>query len=273
MSVGANAFAYCSGCLSVEIKNGVQVIGPNAFFKCTALVDITIPKSVMGIGADALYNTNNKLVVHCGEGSVAYKYATDHNYQIDIIVPTETSVDQTPETPAAAANTAAPSDSKEKNQITASSMTITASDKPQTKTIKATCLGGAQLSYRTEKEGVTIDNNGKLSIPANFTGLIPVEISSSETEQYAATTHAVYVVVKRAEGSITNLDSGHLFTQGPYTETLKLQPKTGYDTTFSYVSSDPQVATVSEDGVVTIDRSHAGEAIVTVMASKTMVYR
>ena len=53
MSIGRDAFAYCTGLTSVTIGNGVTNIGSQSFYGCTGLTSITIPDSVKSIGARA----------------------------------------------------------------------------------------------------------------------------------------------------------------------------------------------------------------------------
>ena len=53
MSIGRDAFAYCTGLTSVTIGNGVTNIGSQSFYGCTGLTSITIPDSVTSIGARA----------------------------------------------------------------------------------------------------------------------------------------------------------------------------------------------------------------------------
>ena len=49
-AIGACAFGYCSGLLSVAIPSGVTAIGANAFEHCSGLTSVTIPSSVTVIG-------------------------------------------------------------------------------------------------------------------------------------------------------------------------------------------------------------------------------
>ena len=53
VSIGANAFAYCSGLMELTIPNSVTHIGNGAFWRCLGLTELTIPNSVTHIGRNA----------------------------------------------------------------------------------------------------------------------------------------------------------------------------------------------------------------------------
>ncbi len=55
-SIGEDAFEYCDSLTSVTIGNGVTSIGDYTFSSCDSLVSITIPDSVTSIGNSAFFN-------------------------------------------------------------------------------------------------------------------------------------------------------------------------------------------------------------------------
>ena len=59
VSIGKNAFQYCSDLLSVTIPNSVKSIENKAFFGCEYLTSITIPNSVTSIGEYAFQGCSN----------------------------------------------------------------------------------------------------------------------------------------------------------------------------------------------------------------------
>ena len=56
ITIGDNAFYYCSSLISIIIPNGVTSIGNLTFENCTGLTSITIPNSVTSIGSGAFEN-------------------------------------------------------------------------------------------------------------------------------------------------------------------------------------------------------------------------
>lgn len=67
-SIGDNAFASCTGLVSIEIPNSVTTIGNNAFNGCSGLPTITIPNSVTGIGAFAFFRCTGLTSIAIGSG-------------------------------------------------------------------------------------------------------------------------------------------------------------------------------------------------------------
>ncbi len=55
-SIGDDAFSYCTGLTSVTIPNSVTEIGNAAFYGCSGLTEVTIPNSVTTIGQSAFYD-------------------------------------------------------------------------------------------------------------------------------------------------------------------------------------------------------------------------
>ena len=56
ISIGNNAFIFCTSLKNVSISNSVTSIGAYAFYGCTSLTRVSIPESVMTIGDLAFYD-------------------------------------------------------------------------------------------------------------------------------------------------------------------------------------------------------------------------
>ena len=67
-SIGDNAFAGCTGLVSIEIPNSVTTIGNNAFSYCSGLTTVTIPNSVTGIRAFAFFRCTGLTSISIGNG-------------------------------------------------------------------------------------------------------------------------------------------------------------------------------------------------------------
>ena len=71
-SIGASAFANCTGLTSVEIPSSVTIINGEAFANCTGLTSVEFPSSVRTIASGVFNGCTNltSIVVHAAEGSI-----------------------------------------------------------------------------------------------------------------------------------------------------------------------------------------------------------
>ena len=64
-SIGDAAFYSCSGLASVTIPNSVTSIGDAAFYSCSGLTSVTIPNSITSIGNRAFYRCSSLTSIDC----------------------------------------------------------------------------------------------------------------------------------------------------------------------------------------------------------------
>ena len=69
MSIGSDAFSYCTGLTSVTIPDSVTIIGYAAFRYCSELTNITIPNSVTNMSTSTFRNCTNLTSVTIGNGT------------------------------------------------------------------------------------------------------------------------------------------------------------------------------------------------------------
>ena len=71
-TIGENAFNGCSGLASVTLPNSVTTIGDYAFYNCTGITSVTIPASVTSIGNYAFYCSMKLAEIIVEEGNREY---------------------------------------------------------------------------------------------------------------------------------------------------------------------------------------------------------
>ena len=91
---------------------------------------------------------------------------------------------------------------KADNAITASNKTVKGTGRAQSVALKASALGGARLSYKSDRSNVKVTGNGVLSVPATFAGRVKVTITAAETDKYKPASKTVSIIVLP---SVTNL--------------------------------------------------------------------
>ena len=65
ISIGNNAFQYCSGLTAITIPDGVTEIGGNAFYGCSGLTEITLGNGVTSIGYSAFAYCSKLTAITC----------------------------------------------------------------------------------------------------------------------------------------------------------------------------------------------------------------
>ena len=82
---------------------------------------------------------------------------------------------------------------KKQPVFTASGFTVTSSDKPQTKKLSVTVTEGGPVSYSTTSSQITVDQNGNVTIPANYVGSGTIKVTCAENKYYTSKTISVTV--------------------------------------------------------------------------------
>lgn len=74
------AFSSCSSLSIITLPAGLEVIGEEAFSWCYALSSVSIPASVVSIEDGAFSQCSDDLVLTVVQDSYAHQWAEDHEY-------------------------------------------------------------------------------------------------------------------------------------------------------------------------------------------------
>ena len=80
-TIGRGTFAKCENLKKINIPESTTSIGTSAFARCEALGKIKVPASVTRIGKNTFKTQKCGLVIYCGCGSYAEKYALDNDLE------------------------------------------------------------------------------------------------------------------------------------------------------------------------------------------------
>ena len=234
-SIGDSAFYYNSF-TNIIIPDSVQSIGDSAFFRCAFLNNITIPASVMSIGKGALEWCGN-ITVFCVKDSYAETYAKENGITYRYI------------------------GGKVTQTVTAND-NITKTYGDSTFSIGAVTDGDGVLSYVSDNKAVAkVDSAGNITLTG--AGTAHITITASETANYKAAEKVITVTVEKKAQTITASDITKTLGEAAF----PLNATVDGDGTFTYVSDDPSVAAIAENGTVTL--VSAGTAHITITASET----
>ncbi len=85
-SIGDSAFAYCTKLISITIPDSVISMGNCAFYSCDSLSEITIPDSVTTMGSSIFEYGSRALVINVSKNSTAENYAKTNNIEYKILL-------------------------------------------------------------------------------------------------------------------------------------------------------------------------------------------
>ena len=235
-SIGEYAFSDCTSLTSVTIPDSVKSIGGVAFYNCTSLTSVTIPDSVTSIGNWAFCDCTSLTSVTIGNGvtSIGYYAFRDCTSLTSVTIPDS-----------------------------------------------VTSIGVVAFSGCTSLTSVTIPDS-VTSIESNAFGYyfdddynkIKVQdftiygYKGTSAEKYAADNEFNFVSLDTGK-SVQNINGflpKYEVTYGAKPFNLNAKAKTP----LSYVSSNPKVAYVSSNGIVTI--KGVGIAIITITAKENNAY-
>ena len=153
-------------------------------------------------------------------------------------------------------------------EITAVDKTLKSKTEEQEVKLGASARGGAALSYASDNDAVSVDEDGVVTIPAGYVGTVTITITSAKTANVDAAEKKVKVSVEADQALLDQgklLVSDRAFRQSTKDRLVELKPVAQEGAVFTYTSEEEAV-TVSEDGVVTIPAEYVGVVKVTVTA-------
>ena len=90
-------------------------------------------------------------------------------------------------------------------KITASDFIKNAYPEDKTFYIGARCLGGGKLTYKSNSGKVTVDSNGKVTIPRNYAGIVTIRIYSNTAGIYKSAFKMITVTIRPQIPTISSL--------------------------------------------------------------------
>ena len=233
-SIPASTFEHCDVLESIVIPRRVTTIGNSAFKDCVKFTSITIPRSVTSIGSTA-FSYLNKLTIYGVAGTYAETYANDNGIKF---------VDKQVGATDIALNPARLTINK------GASATLTLTIKPEDFT--------DTVSWKSSDTSVvTVSDTGVVKGVGLGTATIKVVVGSKSA--------SCTVIVQQPVTSISlNSSSRTMDALETFQLTATANPGTAVDRRVSWSSSDPAIASVDANGLVTAYKK--GSAVITVSA-------
>ena len=219
--IPASTFEHCDVLESLRIPRRVTTIGDNAFKDCTKFTSVTIPRSVTSISASA-FSYPKILTIYGVAGTYAETFAKENSIQFvdQQVKATAASLDQTELT-------------INKGATAQLNLSVTPENFTDTVTWKS-----------TDEKVATISDSGEVKAVGAGTATIKVVVGD-----ISATCQVT--VLQPVTGIRLNKSSLTMDALGTFQMTASASPDNAYDKRILWSSSDPAIATVDENGLVT----------------------
>ena len=268
-SIGSSAFHWCDSLTSVTIPNSVTSIGTWAFSDCTSLTSVTIGNSVTSIGGDAFISCSSLTSVTIGNsvtsiGDGAFRYCrslTDVYYSgtqeqwkaITIGSDNDPLLNATIHYNFKAIS------------VSPSSSTIVKGTTLQLKaTFTPSNYSNKNVVWNSSNTSVaTVSGTGKVTAKAAGTATITVKTSDgSKSSSCKVTVTSDQIKVKSVKMNCSSLN----LSDGTCEDlTATITPKNATNKKVTWSSSNTNVATVDQNGMITTVAP--GQAVITVKTS------
>ena len=258
--IGASAFQRDENLRSLSLPDGLHSIGQYAFAYCQNLRSLTIPQGVTAIGMNA-FDGMDVPSINVYRGSYAQTYAAINGVSCQEIVLGTADV------------TGVTLDQKTLQMKLGDNMFLTAAVLPEDAKSK-------KVTWQSDNPGVaSVDENGMVSALAEGTANVTaVTADGGKTASCAVTVlERIPVTEVRLSESRKSLRTGESFWLS-----AEVFPERAYDRSVLWSSSDETVASVTEDGYVTmwaegtatitaasVDGIHSAQCVVTPYLSAT----
>lgn len=219
------AFMGCSALTDVELLESSLEIGDDAFFGCSSLTNLQLPESIVSLGENAFEGCADSFTVVCFSTSSVYDQVLDTCDRVDSIYPVS---------------------GVSLNKSTAA---VYAGDTVQLQAIVAPANATDQSVVWTTNhpEIATVDENGLVSTTKGGTVVITAMTNDNKLAAECEITVTVPVTGIELSYHETTAYVGDSFEMG-----YSFEPTNPTNIGVSWTTSDPNVATVSESGEVTI---------------------
>lgn len=277
--IGRNAFCYCGALTSVSIPNSVENIGNLAFGFCSSLTDITIPDSVTNIEDHAFYECTALTTIKFEGNAPAFPFNTmnaDQSWAFYNVTATAYYPAGNPTWTEAVMQDYGGTITWKPyglidGKVTANNFVRNASTTAQTFYIGAKRLGTGKLTYSVNSKYVTVDESGKVTIPAYYMGKPTITIKAAASGIYKEASKKILVTINRISGKVT-ANSIVLNANASTTPTKKITVTSQLGRGKLTYSSNNSSVKVDSTGKVTVAKNYAGTATITIKADAWGIY-